>query len=224
MINTERFMRQLTLIDMERLANTQIILIGVGGIGSNLALNLAKMGARNIEVWDDDTLEEHNISNQMYPSSFVGKPKAEGCAEFIHFMEGYRPEYFEEKFRESMGHEDDAIYIVGVDSMSARSGIWDRLKEKPFGLFIDCRMGATSAQINVVSPSNREWYAGTLYSDADAVDLPCTARSTIYAPSFISATVCSQVASFVNMGGVAHTRGVQIMHDLNDHSHLVLNK
>lgn len=43
-----------------------IHIIGVGAIGSYLAQQLVKLGVTNLHIWDFDTVEEHNLTNQVY--------------------------------------------------------------------------------------------------------------------------------------------------------------
>jgi molybdopterin/thiamine biosynthesis adenylyltransferase len=66
-----------------------IVVIGAGGIGMNAALQLAMAGAKKLYIFDDDTIESHNLNRLPVPASFVGKNKAETTATFIGQM---RPE------------------------------------------------------------------------------------------------------------------------------------
>ena len=62
---------------LARLAETPIVLCGAGAIGSNLADNLARHGATRLSVIDDDRVEEHNVSTQLYGEDEVGLWKVE---------------------------------------------------------------------------------------------------------------------------------------------------
>lgn len=44
-----------------REAKVPIHIIGVGAIGSHIAIQLAKLGIEEITVWDFDTVDDHNI-------------------------------------------------------------------------------------------------------------------------------------------------------------------
>lgn len=57
--------------------------VGVGAVGSNVALNLAHMGFEELHIWDFDTVEAHNITNQMYTEDQIGMLKVEACAQNI---------------------------------------------------------------------------------------------------------------------------------------------
>ena len=45
--------------------NIDINIIGVGAVGSYIALQLAKLGVEKIIIWDFDVVDEHNITNQV---------------------------------------------------------------------------------------------------------------------------------------------------------------
>lgn len=63
-----------------------IVVIGAGGIGMNAALQLAMAGARKLYIFDDDTIETHNLNRLPVPATFIGKNKAETTATFIEQM------------------------------------------------------------------------------------------------------------------------------------------
>ena len=54
-----------------------IKIIGVGSGGSWITLLLAKMGVKNIEVWDFDKICMHNIPNQLYEVDSIEKSKVD---------------------------------------------------------------------------------------------------------------------------------------------------
>jgi len=53
------------------------MIIGVGGVGSWIALFLAIAGVREIYVVDGDVVEEHNLSRTAFPEYLVGLKKVE---------------------------------------------------------------------------------------------------------------------------------------------------
>lgn len=58
--------------------------IGCGSIGSNVAELLARYGIEKIILWDFDTVEPHNIANQLFTEEDVGKPKTEALASLLY--------------------------------------------------------------------------------------------------------------------------------------------
>ncbi|HEY9786699.1 MAG TPA: ThiF family adenylyltransferase [Candidatus Obscuribacterales bacterium] len=62
---------------MSKLSRCRILLCGAGALGSNLAVNLVRMGVKKLTIVDKDRVEEHNISTQIYGLEDIGALKAE---------------------------------------------------------------------------------------------------------------------------------------------------
>ena len=62
---------------------SRIHIIGCGAIGSTVAENLVRFGITNISLYDFDTVEPHNIANQMFRQTDIGKLKTEAVAEYL---------------------------------------------------------------------------------------------------------------------------------------------
>ena len=84
-MNKERYNRHIILSEIgeegqQKLINARVLLVGVGGLGSPIALYLAAAGMGTIGLVDADTVSESNLQRQvLYTESEVGKPKVE-CA------------------------------------------------------------------------------------------------------------------------------------------------
>lgn len=71
-------------LHQEALKNTKVTIIGVGGVGSSVLLNLAALGARDIRIVDFDRIELSNLNRQiLYNDSDIGKSKADVAKEKI---------------------------------------------------------------------------------------------------------------------------------------------
>ena len=189
----ERFQRHWDMIDVERLHSTPIKIIGTGSVGSFIALSLAKMGAQMIEVFDDDIIDEVNISNQFYRLEDVGEYKVDALQRLIKAFENVNIVTNPEK---ANGSEDfNGIVIVALDSMLPRKRIWDAIKGKEdVELFIDPRMGGRVARIYAVNPIDGiETYEKTLYHDDESAPERCTERTIIYNVLGISSFVCKMI-------------------------------
>ena len=62
----------------------RIHIIGCGAVGSTVAENLARFGITRITLYDFDCVEPHNIANQMFRQSDIGKPKVEALADILY--------------------------------------------------------------------------------------------------------------------------------------------
>ena len=78
----ERYKRQLILPEIgeegeARLKQARVLIVGVGGLGSPIALYLTGAGVGNIGLVDDDVVSETNLQRQViYREDEVGLSKA----------------------------------------------------------------------------------------------------------------------------------------------------
>ena len=188
------FSRQTDLVDIEAL-EMPITLIGCGGIGSFTALALAKMGCVHLTVYDDDLVEGQNIPNQLFRLGDVGQLKVERLADIIKSFTGTGIDARPERVA---SQRLQGIVVSGVDSMEARRRIWDRsIRFKAsVAAYIDARMGAEVSRIYTVRPADPDhvrFYERTLYSDDEALQIPCTAQAIVYTNFGIASLVAGQV-------------------------------
>lgn len=189
----ERYGRHWGLIDVERLHTTPIKIIGTGSVGSFTALSLVKMGAHMIEVWDDDLIDEVNISNQFFRIKDIGEYKVDALQSLISEFEGISITNHPSKCTD--GSDLSGIVITALDSMIPRKRIWDGVKNnEKVDLFIDPRMGGRVARIYAVNPKTGiEAYEKTLYTDDDSAPERCTERTIIYNVLGIASMVCKTI-------------------------------
>jgi adenylyltransferase/sulfurtransferase len=65
------------------IANSNVLIVGAGGISSSVISLLSAGGVRQIAIWEDDTLELSNLQRQfIYKEEDVGKLKAELACNF----------------------------------------------------------------------------------------------------------------------------------------------
>lgn len=61
-----------------RIAKTNLLIVGVGGIGCELLKSLSKSGFKKLTILDLDHIEETNLNRQFYfRKRHVGRSKAE---------------------------------------------------------------------------------------------------------------------------------------------------
>ena len=61
-----------------------IHIVGCGAIGSHIAEQLTRMGCENIHLWDFDTVEPHNITNQMFIQADIGDSKTHAVQSLMY--------------------------------------------------------------------------------------------------------------------------------------------
>jgi len=194
-----RFLRQQDAINMSRLSQVGITVIGAGAIGSTACVFLGKMGACGLQVWDADTVESHNWSNQLYRDEDIGKLKAVALIEVMEAFGGHTPNAVAARYVDQALSE---VVISAVDSMESRKAIWKSVRKQPeVRLYLDARIGLETLVVYAVRPQAKEdraSYAKSLCSDAEALQEPCTARSVCYTPLMAAAVLCNLVKRYVN--------------------------
>lgn len=138
----DEFKNQVGILDIDDFDYLKIAIIGVGSIGSFLAVALNKLGFKNIMIIDNDTLKAHNFATQFYlkPLSRAGNSKV-GLLE--RYLSGNIQSY---KTKVIPNHKIRAdVVFLCVDSLKQRKIImkalldsYDKYKEPK--LIIDGRM------------------------------------------------------------------------------------
>lgn len=193
-VNRNKFLRQWRLIEVDKIKPVEII--GAGSIGSWLTLELAKLGAQDITVYDFDTVEEHNGPNQIYRESDMGRPKVEALKEIVEELSGLEIETHQKRY--DGGSDVDKIVICAVDSIEAREDIFNEFIYMNLTIqrYWDCRMGGEESNLISIKPSDiddLERYKKKLFDPEDAADLPCGAQSVGYNTRWIANFTANQV-------------------------------
>jgi len=190
--------RQQDLIESDQL-DVPITVVGCGGIGSFVILALAKMGCRALAAYDDDRVEPHNIPNQAYRLADVGRLKVEALSDLVREVAGAPLEIRVERVRRQ---RLQGVVIAAVDTMSARREIWlQGIRHRAaVPLYVDARMGAEVARVFTVRPADPDdvrRYEASLYTDEEAMNLPCTAQAIVYTGFSIAGLVAGQIKKFL---------------------------
>lgn len=194
-----RFLRQQDAVDMKKLKQLPVTIIGAGSIGSVTAVWLGKMGIQNMTVFDDDLVQEHNWSNQLYEEADIDRPKVEALWDVMERFCGFTPRAVSHKYDGSALSE---VTISCVDCMRSRRSIWKAVKQHPeISLYIDARMGLETCivhSVRLVDSEARKQYTKSLHSDFDSFDGPCTDRTICYTPLIAASLICNLVKRYVN--------------------------
>ena len=197
-----KYSRQQDLVD-SKIFKTPITVVGVGGIGSFTVLTLAKMGFKDITVFDPDTVEEYNLPNQFYRSGDIGKHKVDALHILIRDFEGLLIKSRYTRIENSNYHVPlkrgigniRSVFISAVDSIETREVLFDMVEDVGV-LYIDGRMGQHQAEvytINTAKPKEVKLYQKTLWSNDQVEPLKCTEKAIIYNVVFIASVICNQI-------------------------------
>ena len=61
-----------------------VTIVGCGATGSHACEQIARMGFNDVILWDFDTVDAHNITNQMFKQEDIDKAKVTACAEMMN--------------------------------------------------------------------------------------------------------------------------------------------
>ena len=142
----DRFVRQQELVPQARLAELTVTVIGVGAIGRQVALQLAAIGVRRLQLVDFDEVDATNVTTQGYRAADVGRLKVEATADAIREIdEAIAVELVRDRWRPPLAI-GEAVFCC-VDSISARAAIWRSLGGRcaVLGRRADARRGASRA-------------------------------------------------------------------------------
>lgn len=89
-MKAERYQRH-SLIDwfpQEKIKAAKIGIVGCGAVGNEVAKNLALLGVGNLDLYDFDTIEVHNLTRSvLFRESDIGKSKSEVAASKVQGLD-----------------------------------------------------------------------------------------------------------------------------------------
>ena len=130
---SEYYSRQIVLTSLGynvqlKLKRSKVCLVGVGGLGSTAAMQLAAMGVGFIRIIDRDIVEQTNLHRQhLYNIDDIGYPKVEIATKRLRKLNPYiKIEAIPLSVNENNAKDivrDMDVVIDGLDSMNARYAI-----------------------------------------------------------------------------------------------------
>lgn len=210
LFHPDRDIRQRALVPPERLASVHVLIIGVGAIGRQVALQLAAVGVQHLTLYDHDHVAVENLAVQGYWPEDLDQPKVLATAKLCRqILPDIQLNPVTERFRRHPARlhlpEEEVIVFSCIDSITTRKMLWETLHGQ-VALFLDGRMNAevirVLAQDERTDPAR---YTSALFSEKAAQVGSCTGRSTIYTASMAAGLMIAQMARWL--------RGVPVVPD-----------
>lgn len=184
-----------------------IVLAGVGGIGSYVAFMLSRMQPAYLTLIDPDRVELVNLAGQLFSSKDVGNLKVQTIANFVRSYSQYynicaSPKRFDEEHCMT-----SPIMICGFDNMEARKVFFKAWEEQlpnlnpSEALFIDGRLSAEAFQVITIQGDDKnaieQYKKDFLFTDNEADATVCSYKQTTYMAAMIASTILNTLTNWV---------------------------
>lgn len=174
-----------------------VTIIGVGSVGSALAMVLAKEGCSDITVWDGDEVASHNVPMSEYWPEDIMRLKVEALADKILKAAGLNIIAIPKMYN---GEPLKTAVAACVDTMEGRKLIWSQTKQNPFvELFVDTRIAAEYIEVFAIRPCNPEdieYYEHFLYPSKDAALLSCGSHGAKHVSGTAANAACAALTGW----------------------------
>lgn len=177
--------RHVDIFDPAKFEHVSIVVVGAGTIGSWVTLGLAKMGIRNITVYDYDRVEEHNVGTQLFGVKHIGKYKTKALREIVSALTDVEIQTHEEAV-ETL--PECTLAILAVDSLEARR----QLLESSMLPVIDGRMGGQGYEVHFSGAGSG------ITVPTEASEDVCTAKGISYVSMGIAAEIVAMAKKFLS--------------------------
>ena len=188
--------------------SSNVLLAGLGGIGSYVGFLLSRLNPKSINIFDDDVVEEVNLSGQLYNLNYIGLYKSDALYTIMaDFSKYYDINSFH--LRYSTSSPIYRIMICGFDNMEARKTFFYNWcsqlpllseEEKSKCLFIDGRLAAEEFQVFCLRgdyayliDKYRDKY---LFKDEEAEITPCSYKQTSFCANMIASVIVNLFVNF----------------------------
>ena len=180
-----------------------IHIIGIGAMGSRVAEFLTRLGITKLHIWDMDTVEDKNITNQLYFHHQIGMKKTDALEEILKDI---NPTL---KIIKHDAYTDQALsgYVfLCVDSIELRYNIANNNRDNTqIKAMFDTRMRLEDAQSYGADWNNKPqktmFIASMEFTDEEAKEAtPVSACGTTLsvAPTVVT-TAAFTVSNFINL-------------------------
>ena len=192
-----RFSRQKGLADFSK---TIVLIVGVGGVGSWTAIQLAEMGVKKLVLFDWDVVEECNLSRQFFIEKSLGMPKVSELKKTLKKInKNVEVEAHAKKFTGIENLKVDYV-LDGSDNRSARLAMdFFSLKNKVPWIF--CGVKEFDLMLSTFIPSKTKPFK-EIWNAKGSDDCTRVTASTVMAASSVQVSeLISLMAGKPNLAG-----------------------
>lgn len=194
----------------EIMSKLKVLIAGLGGIGSNVAYSISRLGISHLYLMDNDTVSSGNINGQLYKFSDVGRKKTYAIAQTLCDFSLQRTSPIDSLLTPYVNlsylNNVNAI-ITGFDNMEARKTAYNFFRRMitysshPI-LLIDGRMTAEEFQVFCLSSLPEDEYRferyekDYLFNDNEAEPTICSFKQTSFVSQMIGGVITNLFVNF----------------------------
>jgi adenylyltransferase/sulfurtransferase len=207
-----RYSRQIMLpqIDVEgqeKLLASRVLIIGMGGLGSPIAMYLAAAGIGHLVLVDDDVVELSNLQRQIaHGTPDIGLSKVESAKQTLEYLNPeikittYAERLEDKKLSDEIAAAD--IVIDGTDNFSTRFALNESCVENSTPLVSGAAI-RMEGQVSVFNKTPISPCYRCLYKDEGELDTSCSTNG-----------VLSPVVGII--GSIQATEAIKVLLDIGE--------
>ncbi|GBG96721.1 HesA/MoeB/ThiF family protein [Lactococcus termiticola] len=185
--NNERFDRQVRVgrigqDGQEKLSSSHVLIIGAGGLGSNVAEQLTRAGIGRISLFDDDRIELSNLQRQsLYKNSDLDRLKVEASKEaLLAINPDLTIDVYSEKFEAEHFENFSEVDLVldCTDNFLARQAINDFCLYYHLP-FVFASAAGTNGQVMAIKPGQNSPCLSCVFPDLLELEKDCETLGVI---------------------------------------------
>jgi molybdopterin/thiamine biosynthesis adenylyltransferase len=186
----------------EKIKEVSATICGLGGIGSWVAMLLARTGISRLVLVDDDTVETQNLSGQLYNLNFIGNYKVKAIeALLMTFSDYYQTTAF--KVKVDNNYRFYSKIVIGCfDNMQARIDAFNAFLASPESeFFVDGRLALNELQIFAFSKEDsfyiEKYKKEFLFPQEEAEATVCSLKQTSATAAIIGGLITNIITNYV---------------------------
>lgn len=192
-----------------KIQEEEVLIAGIGGIGSWTSLLLSRLHVKSILAYDMDTVDNTNLSGQFFGYTNIGANKVYAlyslAQNFSNYFKinGINTEYTENCVTKN-------VMICGFDNMAARKVFFNNWKKRvnnlsPYYknkcLFIDGRLAAEEFQVYCIRGDSTylidKYENECLFTDSEAENTLCSYKQTSFCANMIASVIINLFVNFI---------------------------
>jgi molybdopterin-synthase adenylyltransferase len=115
-----KFLHENLYKDISGITDKQIVILGCGAIGANLAISLARRGFHLFTLVDFDKIDEHNLSTQPWSMQDLGRTKVYTLSTMLYSMTRARASALMGKMTNTKHAFNSDLFIDCFDNHDSR--------------------------------------------------------------------------------------------------------